>query len=697
MPAAPALDAPLVAPPAAARPPAADPSPAPPRRRWSRLALGRPEDPRWARPALWLLLVATAALYLVDLSASGYANDFYAAAVKSGTESWKAWLFGSLDAGNSITVDKPPASLWLMVLSARILGFSSFSLLLPQALMGVGTVAVLHAAVRRWSGHAAGLVAGALVALTPVAALMFRFDNPDALLVLLMTVAAYCVVRAVEGAPSRRRPGATTALRWLVLAGTALGFAFLTKMLQGLLVPPGFGLAYLVAGRPRLGRRLLHLVAAAGALVVSAGWFVALVAVWPADSRPYIGGSTDNSLWELAIGYNGLGRILGGSGNGGGGGGGGFGGGQNVGFGGATGITRMFGTAFGTEISWLLPAALVALVAGVWFTRRASRTDRIRAALLIWGGWVVVTALVLSFMQGTVHPYYAVALAPGIAATVAVAGRELWHGRAAHLARGALALMIAATAAWSFYLLGRDAAGWLPWLRWVVLVGGMAGAALLGASVHRLQRWAVVGLLVGSIAALGATASFTVATAAQPHTGSVPTSGPAGYGSGVGGRMGGVGARPTGTPPAGATAPDGTDTGSTGSTGTAPSGRTGGFGRGGSTDGELVTLLDATTTRWSAAVIGDQSAAGYILSTDTAVMAIGGWSGSDDSPTLAQFQQYVASGQITYFVAGGGRGGGMGGQGGTSVGAQITAWVQQHYTATTVGSVTVYDLTKPAS
>ena len=214
--------------------------------------------------------------------------------MKAGTESWKAWLFGSLDSGNSITVDKPPASLWVMVLSTRIFGFSSFAMLAPQALMGVGTVATLYAAVKRWSGPAAGLVAGGLLAMTPVAALMFRFNNPDALLVLLLTAAGYFVVRAIE------TPVGRTALRWLLFAGIAVGFAFLTKMMQGLLLLPAFALAYLVAGRSGLWTRIWHLLAAGAAVVVSAGWYVLLVALWPADSRPYIGGSETNSLWELA-------------------------------------------------------------------------------------------------------------------------------------------------------------------------------------------------------------------------------------------------------------------------------------------------------------------------------------------------------------------------------------------------------------
>src|SRR6476646_9374895 len=313
--------------------------------------------PRWVRPAL-VVLLGTRALDVWAPGSADWANDYYAAAVQAGTQDWKAWLFGSLDAGNAITVDKPPAALWVMVLSGRIFGFSAFKMLLPQALMGVGAVTVLYATVRRGSGPAAGLIAGALLALTPVAALMFRFNNPDALLVLLLTVAGSFVIRAIE------TPVGRTALRWLLFAGIAVGFAFLTKMMQGLLLLPAFALAYLVAGRSGLWTRIWHLLAAGAAVVVSAGWFVLLVAWWPADSRPYIGGSETNSLWELAIGYNGLGRIFGGSGGGavgagaaGGGaaGGGGFGG-ASGGFGGSTGIGRMFNPSFGTEISWLIPA-----------------------------------------------------------------------------------------------------------------------------------------------------------------------------------------------------------------------------------------------------------------------------------------------------------------------------------------------------
>lgn len=783
---------------------------------------GAAEDPRWARPALWVLLAATALLYLVELTKQGYANDFYAASVKSATQSWRAWLWASLDSQLSITVDKPPAAIWVMGLSARIFGFSSFSLLLPQALMGVATVGFTYGAVRRLSagrslstgrgisGHGPGLLAGAIVALTPVAALMFRFDNPDAMLVACVTAAAWMVVRAIQTDRGGR------ALWWMVGAGWLIGLAFLTKMLQGLLVLPALGLAYLLCANRGWWTRVWHLLAAAGSLVVSAGWLIALCAVWPASSRPYIGGSTDNSLWELAIGYNGLGRVLGGAGNGGGGGAGG----GNAMFGGQAGITRMFNSSFGTEISWLLPAAFILLVAGLISCGRRPLSDRPRAGLILWGGSLITTATVFSYMQGTIHPYYTVALAPLIGGTIASGAAELWpsdgDSRATSLTRRiVLALAVAVTGVWGFHLMSTYASSWQPWIRWTALVVSLAGAIVYlvttiarGASpsiggddavaatdastgsaatggapaagrAALLNRVAVGALLIGSLAAVAPSASWTLATVASAHSGSIPTSGPAsastgGMGGGPGGAMGqGGGMGQAGSKAGGQTreggAPggDGMSRGSgrqqPGADGQQPEGRSqrsgrqagpgGGMGGGTSTDSKLVKLLNATTTKWSAAVVSDQSAAGYILSTDTAVFSIGGWSGSDNNITLAQFKQYVAEGKIHYFIVGGmGGGGGVdgtasaeraasgnkpgaatgsssttgsapggatgsrtgtppngttrhggqqggpgGGMGRSGAGTAITSWVESTFTKTTVGSTTVYDLTSTTS
>ncbi|HWC82880.1 MAG TPA: glycosyltransferase family 39 protein [Pseudonocardiaceae bacterium] len=657
----------------------------------------------WTTPALVALLVGAAVLYLWDLSASGYANSFYAAAVQAGSKSWKALLFGSLDAGNSITVDKPPAALWIMGLSARIFGFNSWSLLVPQAIEGVLSVWLTYATVKRLATPATGLLAGAMFALTPVAVLMFRFDNPDALLVLLLVAAAYCTVRAVE------RAGAG----WLMLAGVALGFGFLTKLGQALLVLPALALVYLVAAPTGLGKRIRHLLYAAVALIVSAGWYVALVQLWPAADRPYIGGSTNNSLLELALGYNGIGRLWSSSSSGGGGGGGG-------GFGGSTGITRMFNSTFGTEISWLLPAALIGLVAGLWFTRRAPRTDRTRAALLLWGGWLLVSALVFSFMSGIIHAYYTIALAPAIAALVAISVRELWRGKEFLAARAALALMVAATGIWSFVLLGRDTS-FLPELRWVVLILAVVSSGVVLLGVGLAKRTAVVVLAAVAISGLLGSSAWAVSTAGNAHTGSIPNSGPASYNSSGMGGTGGTGGGPSGERPSGSgggmggTPPSGSNSGrrtsgsstesstesSTGSsTESRPSGSTessasgtGGGGGGmtgsGTTSSALTTLLTNAGTTWSAAVVGSQNAASLELSTGTSVIAIGGWDGSDPAPTLAQFETWVKEGKIHYLIASGGQGGGS-----TGTYNSILTWVKAHYTAETVGGTTIYDLIK---
>jgi 4-amino-4-deoxy-L-arabinose transferase-like glycosyltransferase len=382
--------------------------------RGRRLVRGRPTDPAWVRPALLALLGATAVAYLWGLGASGWANSFYSAAVQAGTRSWKAFFFGSSDSSNFITVDKPPAALWVMEISARLFGLSSWSILAPQALEGVATVGLLYATIRRWFSPAAALLAGAVLALSPVAALMFRFNNPDALLVLALVGAAYATVRALEGGRTR----------WLVAASALIGLGFDTKMLQAFVVVPVFWVVYLLAGPPRLRRRLGQLALATAALVVSAGWWVVAVMAIPVADRPYIGGSQDNSLWNLILGYNGFGRLTGneaGSVIGGGTG--------RAGAWGATGVGRLFGSEMGGQISWLIPAALLFGLAGLWWTRRAPRTDRTRAALLLWGGWLVVTGLMFSYAQGIIHPYYTVALAPAIAALVGIGAVACWRGR----------------------------------------------------------------------------------------------------------------------------------------------------------------------------------------------------------------------------------------------------------------------------
>jgi 4-amino-4-deoxy-L-arabinose transferase-like glycosyltransferase len=654
---------------------------------------GRLADPAWVRPSVFALLPATALLYLWGLGASGYANSFYSAAAQAGSASWKAMFFGSSDAANSITVDKPPAALWIMALSVRIFGLSSWSVLVPQALEGVAAVALLYLTVRRTSGPAAGLIAGAVLATTPVAALMFRFNNPDSLLTLLMVAGAYCLVRALE----------TASTKWLALVGVLTGFGFLTKMLQALLVVPAFALVYLLAAPNPVRRRMSQLLAAGAALVVSAGWWIAIVSLIPAADRPYIGGSQNNSILELTLGYNGIGRLTGNE-TGSVGGGTGNGGGRW----GVTGATRLFGTEMGTQISWLLPSALVLLIAGLWFTRKAVRTDRTRAALLLWGGWLLVTGLVFSYAQGIIHPYYTVALAPAIGGIIGVATIVLWRNRDRLAATGLLGAAVLVAAVWEFVLLDRTPT-WLPWLRYAILMVGVGSAVLL-IVVSRLARPAAsIVAATALIASLAGPTAYAVSTARTPHTGSIPSAGPAsaaGFG-GPGGRVNGQ--RPGGFPPPNAGRfPNGVPAGGfppgqvPGGTGLTPrAGGVGGLLNAGTPSAAVVSTLTANSSQytWVAAAVGSNSAAGFQLATQQPVMAIGGFNDSDPSPTLDQFKALVAAGKIHYFIAGGGLGGGRGpggGQsGGSNVSSQISSWVQDTFTAVTVGGTTLYDLTQP--
>jgi 4-amino-4-deoxy-L-arabinose transferase-like glycosyltransferase len=653
---------------------------------------GKVGDANWVRPALLALLALTAVLYLWSLGGSGWANSFYSAAVQAGSVSWEAFFFGSSDAANSITVDKAPGALWVMELSARIFGLNSWSILVPQALEGVAAVGVLYAAVRRVATPGAGLLAGAALALTPVAVLMFRFNNPDALLVLLLVCAAYATTRALENA----------AMTWLALAGAAVGFAFLAKELQAFLVLPALAVVYLVAAPTTLWRRVRHVLVAGAAMIAAGGWWVLIVTLVPASARPFIGGSQTNSALELVFGYNGFGRLTGNEA-------GGLGNTNRD-----AGWTRLFGSMMGSQISWLLPAALILFAAGLWVTRRAPRTDRTRAALLLWGGWLLVTGLVFSLSQGIIHPYYTVALAPAIGAGVGIGGALLWRRRAGFAYAAVLAATIGVTAIWGYELLSADPS-WLPWLRIVVLVGGLiaAGLLLVVARLGRVALAAVAGMALA--AGIAGPAAYAVDTAGTPHSGAIPTAGPVGGfdhgGPGPGGRGGGNGMPGGGNGNFGGRGnggfggPGGNNGMPGGGNGTGPGGPNSRGGMGGMRGGlngttpsaALTALLekDASSYTWVAATVGSDNASGYQLATGDPVMAVGGFNGTDPSPTLAQFQQYVREHKIHYFVGDGSVGfPGRGSSSGSTISRQIAQWVGQNFTSSTVGGVTVYDLTK---
>ncbi|TXS40515.1 hypothetical protein EAO75_36790 [Streptomyces sp. uw30] len=662
------------------------------------------------------ILILAAVLYSWNLSGSNL-NSFYSAAVLSGTQSWKAWFFGSLDAGNFLTVDKPPFALMVMGLSCRVFGYGTWQMMLPMILVALATIWIVHASVKRVWGHGAATVAALVLALTPITVAINRDNNPDTLLVFLMAGGAALALRAVHNG------------RLLPLVGSAVcfGLAFNTKMLQGYIALPAVFAVYLYAAKPKLVKRIVNLVVAGVALVVSSFWWAAAVSLVPADDRPYIGGSTDGSAWDLIMGYNGLGRILGGEGNGGGGGGGGGG------FSGTAGLGRLFNDILGGQISWLIPFAALACVGGLVLRGRAPRTDLTRAALLLWGGWTALHYLTFAMAEGTMHPYYTTALAPGIAALCAGGGVMLLRAfRADKRWVWVLPAGLGITAVWAVVLL-RRASGWNTWL-WPAIAVVMA-LAIVGLLVFRSASGMRVRLLAASVAAA------VVAAVAGPAAyawsvpsgsgggmgGTNPTAGPStgsGFGGGPGGgggagrggfgggqmpggtqqggqgggqsggfpggqQQGGGQMMPGGTPPGGNGGNGDTGTGGTapGGTGTGTGGRPGrmgggGGGMGGGASSELIAYLKKHQdgAKWLLAVSSSQSAAQLILSSGKPVISMWGWSGSDKAMTLARLKELVKKGELHYIqLGGGGMGGGPGG--GNSVSTEVTQWVQKNGTA----------------
>lgn len=664
-----------------------------------------------------ILLITTGLLYFWNLSINDYGNSFYAAAAQAGADNWTAFFFGSSDMANSITVDKTPLSLWPAMLAVKAFGLNSYSIIGPQALLGVASVALLYATVRRYHGVPAAMIAGWVLALTPVAALMFRFNNPDAMLVFLMIAAVWAGMRGIEDGR----------WRWALAAGAFIGLGFLAKQLQVLLIVPPLALMWLICAKGSIPRRIGQLLAAAGSMIVAVAWYLLAVELWPENLRPYIGGSQNNSIIELTLGYNGLGRLSGeqtgavvpGGGT------------PQGGMWGETGIFRMFDSSQGGQIAWLLPLALVLLAVGLWL----ARTDRIRrASYLAWGGWLLVTALVFSFMQGIFHQYYTVALAPAIAALVGIGLYDAYRSQS-RIVNVLLAVAVAGSGVWAYVLLGRST-DFLPWLKYLVVVAAVIAAVLILFRFKLNPRLALVSILAaGTIGLMSGPLAYSLETVGSSNTGSIPLAGPevAGGmgGPGGGGGPGGMtppdgagmtppngataGTAPDGAPAAGApAAPNGTAPAGTAPTtpdGTAgtipqqtdggPGGGAGGLLGGGEASEEVVNLLttNAENYTWVAATSGSQGAATYQLASGYSVMPIGGFNGSDPSPTLEQFQQWVAEGKIHYYIVsdGPGGGGGPGGAAGSDDSSERTSsaiqtWIEENYTAQTVDGVTMYDL-----
>lgn len=640
-----------------------------------RLFLGPGHDPRWARPAFWAVLVLATALYAWNLS-SVTGNTFYDAAVYSGTQSWKAFFFGALDAGSFITVDKPPFALWVMGLSARVLGYGTWQLTLPMVAVGVGSVALLYRMVKRDFGVVAATIAAPALTLTPITVAITRDTNPDPILVFLMLLGAAALMKAVR----------TGRLLPLVWSGVAIGFAFNTKMMQAYVVLPAFFLVYLWAANASLGRRIRNLAVGTVALVVSSAWWMVVVDLIPASSRPYIGGSTDNTVWDLVIGYNGFGRIFGASSSVGSQG-------NGASFGGDAGLYRMFNEIMGGQISWLIPFAVIALVGGLVLRGRAPRTDAKRAALVLWGGWFVLHYLTFALAEGTFHPYYVTAMAPGIAALAGIGAVMLYRAFVEGSAvkwGWVLPVAVATSTVWAVCPLQRVSGSGTIYTVAEVVAGAAGAAAVIGLPAGRfMKRRRLMGFaaLAAVVALLAGPAAYSLSAATTASTnGTNPTAGP----STGGGMGGGGGQRPSGSAPSGAGKTGSSSSGSSSSgqsmgqppSGNAPSGsgssstsQGGGMGGGTQVTSGMITYLKKNQdgAAWLVAVATDQTASSIILESGEPVISMGGWSGTDDAMTLVKLKSLVKSGKLHYIV--------ISSDGGQSTNTEITTWVKKNGTA----------------
>ncbi|WP_243792730.1 glycosyltransferase family 39 protein [Saccharopolyspora gloriosae] len=635
-------------------------------------AVDAPSRSRWQPLALAAICLLSAVLYVWGIGDS-WGNTYYSAAVKAMSQSFENFLFGSFDPAGVVTVDKPPMALWVQVISVQVFGYSKFAVLFPQVVMGTAGVFLLHRTVRRWAGEHAALLAALVMALTPITVAINRDNNPDTLLVLLVVAAAYALTRSISAERASR------ATWWLAGSAALVGCGFLTKMMQAWMLLPVFIAVYLVGSNASWGRKAVDLVVAAVTVLVTSFWWVAATMLWPSP-KPYIGGSEDGSAWDLIFGYNGFGRILGGEGNGGGGGGPGGGGG----FSGESGILRFTNEQLAGQISWLLPLCLLVLVAvacGAVLRRRAGEPgDRFRAAgWVLWGGWLLFIGFMFSFAQGTMHPYYTTMLAPAVGAVVGAGLLRFWaaYRRPGGAAWVLLPIGVVITVAWAAVLVFREP-DWNGWAGYLAIgLGVVAVLALV------LGRWKAglgkVALTLSLAAVLAVPGVWSAATAFAGDSGggmggANPTAGPStGMGGPGGGGPGGPGGMPgqDGDGQPGRQGRSGQDEpGQQGQDGRGRSqgGMPGGMG-GDSLSDEQKSLLAYVTDNAGDRAIplavegGAMGSGTYIINSDLRVIGMGGFTGSDDAPSVRLLTEWKQLGRLG-FVQLGGHGGPGGGPGG---------------------------------
>ena len=602
-----------------------------------------PAHKRLPAPELLGLMALAAVLNMWALSRNGWANDYYAAAVRSMSSSWHNFFYGSFDASGVMTVDKPPLALWVQALSARVFGYHSLSVLVPQALMGIASVALVYDLTRRVFGRSAGFVAGLVLALTPITVAVSRHNNPDALLVLCCTGALWALVRAFEDGRTR----------WLVLSGLLVGLGFEAKMAVALMVVPGIAAAWLWFAPEGLGKSIRQLLAG-GATMLAAGlaWPVA-IALTPVADRPWISGTADNSIWSLIWGYNGVGRLNGQMGGPGGGGPGGGGGGP---FGGSAGPLRLLNEALGGQAGWLLGFAVVS-IAAVAVVSRMRRKDRRSAWLVAVGGAFATTAVAFSFAQGIFHPYYVSLLAPFSAALVGAGFGMVVQGERTMRVFGPLAILAGAGS--EIAVLSANP-GQLEWLKLLLVLVVVTAAVVL--ANPGTARWRSGTIATALAVLMLAPATWAVQTLGHATSSTFPAGGAATASFGGGG---GAGPMMGGGPPGG-----------------------GMFGGNSSAVSAAVAYANAHGGG-TVAVSSQQGASGSIISSGSNVVAIGGFSGRESQVSIQWFAQQVAAGKIRWVVPDSSRGG-MPSDGRTGS-KDVMAAVAQTCKAVTTSAGTIYD------
>lgn len=614
--------------------------------------LTKPLSVLWMRHWHELVLLAVAGLvYFWDLSVNGWGNPYYASAAQAAAGDWNAFLFGSADAGNGLSVDKPPLHLWVMALSVKAFGLSSFSVLAPQALMGITSAWLVQRTAMVWGSRAQGLLAGLFVVLTPVTSIIFRFNNPDSLLLLLWALTAYLAIRSVE----------RQSIVLLHLCAAVLGLAFLCKQFQSWILVPAIILAFLLFGFGQLRTRLKHLTVAAIVMIMPATFWILAVEMTPESNRPWIGGSVRNSVLELTFGYNGLGRLTGQTD---------LGAVNPKDFEGLVGsdasFLRLLTINYAPEVAWFLPVAFVGAAILLADVLRGT-SSRIQAMVAVFSiTWFATTFAVLSFMTGDIHPYYTSMIALPMAILSASACTKIWQNRQRRpYLRGAAFLLLVCVFVSSGMLTWFQ--NWQQWPGFTTKIAALGVAvALFLPGAGRRSKVASVALCIAGVTVTLVPSLFILESISTPQQGSFPISGPV------------PSAESWHKRDAEQLILDEREKYA--------------LARGEPVVGRIAELIEAapTSARWAAVTTGSENAALYQLTTRRPVMAIGGFSALDAYPSLSTFQQYVTDGRISYYIH---QPGILGWSSGENTLA-VVSWIEENFGFEEIDGVRLYDMTQ---